>query len=181
MLKSAAVLLGTFVLVGMSAGGASADDLFESPIVGKQVANQEIAGISPDVASPWVVAEGEVEIGVYGELEMEVEGLLLLDGTVGPILEVFASLVCQKTTPTGEPTNEVVASTGNVPLSADGDAEIDETIDLPDVCVAPIVLIRAGLLDVGFGPVEPEELGFPSPWIAASGFHFELDDSDSDD
>ena len=103
---------------------------------------------------------------------MEVEGLLLLNGTVGPILTVFASLVCQKTEAVGEgePTNEVVASAADVPLSAAGDAKIEETIILPAVCAAPIVLIRIGLLDVGFGPVEPEMLGFPSPWIAVSGF-----------
>ena len=99
---------------------------------------------------------------------MEVEGLLIsagpATGTVGPVLEVFASLVCQKTAPGGEgPTNEQVLRTGNVPLSAAGDAEIEEVIELPYVCVAPIVLIRVGFVNF---------LGFPieGPWIAASGF-----------
>ena len=63
-----------------------------------------------------------------------------------------------------------VASTADVPLSAAGNAEIEETITLPAVCVAPIVLIRIRLVDVGGGPVDIETLGVPPPWIAASGF-----------
>ncbi len=165
-------LLGVFLLAAVPAGSASAGDLFKSLVVGKQVAFQEIAGISPDLAQPWVVAEGEVEISEDGELELDVEGLLLLDATVGPVVTVFASLVCQKTGPfvAGEPTNEVVASTGDVALSAAGDAEIEETIDLPPVCVAPIVLIRINLVDFGGGPFPITDLGIPEPWIAASGF-----------
>ena len=169
-------LLGSVFLVGVSAGNAGASDLFESKLAGKQVGGQEIAGISPDVAEPWVVAEGEVEIGEDGKLELDVEGLLLLDGTVGPVLTVFASLVCQKTVASGDPTNEVVASTADVPLSAAGDAEIEEVIALPAVCVAPIVLVRINLVDVGFGPVPLTALQLPdgtflaAAWIAASGF-----------
>ena len=165
-------LLGSAFLVGVSAGDAGASDLFESKLAGKEVAFQEIAGISPDIAQPWVVAEGEVEIGEDGKLELEVKGLLLPDGTVGPIVTVFASLVCQKTVLTGAPTNEVVTSTADVPLSAAGDAEIEEIIVLPAVCVAPIVLVRVRLVDIGFGPIDIEgaPLFRPPPWIAASGF-----------
>lgn len=111
-----------------------------------------------------------MEIGENRKLELHVAGLLLLDGTIGPVLTVFASLVCQQSVLTGAPTNEVVASTLDVPLSAAGDAEIDEVITLPSSCVAPIVLIRIRLVDVGFGPVDIEDLGVPPPWIAASGF-----------
>ncbi len=75
------------------------------------------------------------------------------------------------------PTNEVVASTADVPLSAAGDAEIEDFIALPAVCVAPIVLIRVGLVDspncalVGQPrPCDVTVFGIPSPWIAASGF-----------
>ncbi len=108
------------------------------------------------------------------------EGLILTGdkttGTVETIRTVFASLVCQKIV-AGTPTNEVVASTADVPLSAAGDAEIDEVIALPAVCVAPIVLVRVGLVDspncalVGQPtPCQVTALGIPSPWIAASGF-----------
>ncbi len=166
-MRTLVTLLSAFLLVGVSAGSASADT-FESGIAGKQVAFQEIAGISPDLAQPWKVAEGTVEIGEDGELDMDVKGLLLLDDTVGPVVSVLASLVCQKTV-AGVPTNEVVASTADVPLSAAGDAEIKETITLPAVCVAPIVLIRVKLVDLGGGPFDLGAAGFTA-WIAASGF-----------
>ena len=129
MLKGAVVLLGTLVLVGMSAGSASAQTIFETGIVGKQVAFQEIAGISPDLAQPWKVASGEARIQSDGSLKAEMSGLLLLNDTVGPVVSVFASLVCQKTVASADPTNEVVASTADVALSAAGDAEIDEVIE----------------------------------------------------
>ncbi len=170
-MRTLVTLLSAFLLVGVSAGSASADT-FESGIAGKQVAFQEIAGISPDLAQPWKVAEGEVEIDEDGKLELDVEGLLLLDDTVGPVVTVFASLVCQKTAAVGAgvPTNEVVASTADAPLSAAGDFKIQDTITLPAVCVAPIVLIRINLVDFGGGPFPIANLGIPEPWIAASGF-----------
>ena len=176
-MRTLITLLGAFLLVGASAGTASAQGtVFESGIEGKQVAFQEIAGISPDLAQRWKVASGEARIESDGRLTAEMSGLLLLNDTVGPVLTVFASLVCQKTVLTGAPTSEVVASTADVALSAAGDAEIDETITLPPVCVAPIVLIRINLVDVGFGPVPITALpdgsgGFlAAAWIAASGF-----------
>ncbi len=165
-MRTLVTLLGAFLLVGASAGSASAQGtVFESGIVGKQVASQEIAGISPDVAQPWVVASGEARIQSNGRLRAEMSGLLLLDNTVGPVTEVFARLVCQKTGvgDVNVPTNTVFVDTANVPLSAAGDAEIAEIISLPSVCVAPIVLISIGR--VTFLPFD-----IKGPWIAASGF-----------
>ena len=174
-MRTLVTLLGAFLLAAVPAGSASARDLFKSGVAGKEVANQVIAGISPDVAAPWVVEEGEAKITTKGrsgntKLEVDVEGLLLLDGTVGPVRSVIASLVCQKTAASADPTNEVVADTADVPLSAAGDAEIEEAIELPPVCVAPIVLIRIKLVDFGGGPFPITDLGVPEPWIAASGF-----------
>ncbi len=172
-MRTLVTLLSAFLLVGASAGSASARDVFKTEIVGKQVAFQEIAGLSPEVAQPWVVASGEVKIQSDGNLKAVMSGLLLTSGpgagTVGPIRTVFASLVCQKTVLTGAPTNEVVVSTTDVPLSAAGDALIRETIALPEVCVAPIVLIRVKLVDLGGGPFDLGAAGFTA-WIAASGF-----------
>ncbi len=175
MRKGLVTLLGAFLLVGASAGSARAQTLFESDIVGKVVGGQEIAtpaGLM-EIGAPWVVASGKVQIQSTGRLEADVSGLLLTGGpgmgTVGPVVTVFASLVCQKTVLTGAPTNEVVVSTTDVPLSAAGDAVIDEIITLPSVCVAPIVLIRVKLADVGGGPFDIAAGGFTA-WIAASGF-----------
>ncbi len=164
------VLLGALVLAGVPAVSTSAETLFESGIAGKLVQQQPIAGISPDIARRRNVAGGEVRIETDGRLRVEVQGLVRFDGGADAVRTVFASLVCQKTVITGPPTNEVVASTLDVPLSAGGDAEIDEVITLPSVCVAPIVLIRVRLIDLGGGPFDIVELNVPRPWIAASGF-----------
>lgn len=47
-------------------------------------------------------------------------------------------------------------SSSSVPLSEDADARIDEEIELPDDCLAPVILIRADVAG--------------EPWIAATGF-----------
>ncbi len=184
-------LLGAFLLIGASAGSASAQTLFESGVEGIQVATQTIAGISG--GAPWDVAAGEVVIRETREkdgvrLKVEVEGLVLVTpfipaDPVFPVLGVCGSLVCQKTG-AGTPTNEQVATTGNFPLSpVTGNAEVDANIILPAVCVAPIVLLRVSAVDSGF--MAPEcmggagtctatgvavPIGCNGPWIAASGF-----------
>ncbi len=191
MLKSVVVtLLGMLLLVGVPAGSASAGALFESEVVGNQVATQTIAGISG--GAPWDVATGEARIDSNGDLKVEVAGLVLATpiipaDPVFPVLGVCASLVCQKTV-AGDPTNEQVATTGNFPLSpVTGNAKIGSTTDanitLPAICVAPIVLVRASAVDSGFfaeecmggaGTCTPTGVAVPigcnGPWIAASGF-----------
>ncbi len=164
-MRTLLTLLSAFLLVGASAGSARAQTLFESGIRGKQVANQAIADLGPDSAIEWKVASGEVRIESDGTLMAELSGLLLLNNTVGPVTEVFARLVCQKTGAgdVNVPTSTVFVDTANVPLSAAGDAEIAEVISLPSVCVAPIVLISIGR--VTFLPFD-----IKGPWIAASGF-----------
>lgn len=187
MLKGVVVtLLGALLLAGVPAGSASAQTIFESGVVGIQVAGQLIAGISG--GAPWDVAAGEARIESNGDLTVEVAGLVLqtpiiASDPVYPVLGVCGSLVCQKTA-AGAPTNEQVATTGNFPLSpVTGNAEIDASITLPAICVAPIVLVRASAVDSGFfTPVcmggagtctatgVPVFIGCNGPWIAASGF-----------
>ncbi len=187
MLKGAVVtLLGALLLVGVPVGSASAQTLFESGVEGIQVATQTIAGISG--GAPWDVAAGEAKIRANGDLKVEVEGLVLATpiipaDPVFPVLGVCGSLVCQKTG-AGTPTNEQVATTGSFPLSpVTGDAEVDASITLPAVCVAPIVLLRVSAVDSGFfapacmggaGTCTPTGVAVPigcnGPWIAASGF-----------
>jgi len=187
MLKAAVVtLLGGILLVGISAGSASAEDLFKSRVEGIQVTGQLIAGIAG--GAPWDVAEGRAKIRPNGDIKVELEGLVLTTpilpaDPVFPVLGVCGSLVCQKTG-AGDPTNEQVATTGNFLLSpVTGDAKIDASISLPAVCVAPTVLVRVSAVDSGFfAPAcmggagtciatgDPVFIGCNGPWIAASGF-----------
>ena len=171
MMKKSVILVAITLLTWSAS--AYAGDEFESSIVGIEVGGQVIGDNTG--GDPWVVEEGEVEIGSDGELEFEVEGLLLLDGTVGPVLSVFASLNCRTGGNDGPGDGfERVARTDNTPLSADGDAESEQTIGLPSVCVAPIVLIQIGEIEgsfIGFppGPLDVEEVLGLRFWIAASG------------
>ena len=109
---------------------------------------------------PWTVAEGEVELDGSGELKVEVTGLVFsagpFAGTTGPVTAVRASLTC-------EGVSGPVAITSPVPLSPEGDAEIEETITLPPTCVGPIVLVNLAALTGGPLPA-------PGFWIAATGF-----------
>jgi len=86
------LLMVVAMAFAFAAQSASADDLLESDIVGIKVANQILAGIAGGI--PWVVAEGEVEVSEDGKFDLEVEGLLLLDGTIGIVVDVIASLHC---------------------------------------------------------------------------------------
>jgi hypothetical protein len=92
-------------------------------------------------------------------------------GNPGPVTNVSASLVC------GGSGGTVVATTDPVPLSGDGNAEIEAGITLPDTCFGPIVLVRAAGIN---GNLLPQA----GPWIAATGFtgsseHDDKDDKDS--
>lgn len=154
----------TFLMGFASVALADNDTLLESTIVGLPfdmavntgTMDGTIRGVGPGLL-PWV-ASGEVKLEDDGNLKVEVEGLLFSagtpTGTVGAITHVRASVTCHGA--------GVVATTAVVPLSAAGDAEIEEVITLPSSCVGPIVLVRVG----GAGGNSP----LLGPWIAASGF-----------
>ena len=141
------VAITAVVVVGLSGREANAGAPFEAEVVGIEVDGQVVAGIPG--GAPWVVDEGQVRIDDDGELTLDVEGLLLLNGTVGPVFEVAAGVFCS-TVDTDEEEFTEVARTGNAPLNADGDAEIEETLELPGVCAAAIVLARVTVIDAGF-------------------------------
>jgi len=187
--RTVVTLLGTLLLVGVSAGSASAHEIFKAGVEGIQVGGQFIAGIPG--GAPWDVAFGFTTVKSNGQLKAKVEGLVLTTpiipaDPVFPVTGVCGSLVCQKTV-AGDPTNEQVAVTGSFPLSpVAGDTMINEVIALPaGVCVAPIVLLRVSEVDAGFlaascaGGATPAGCvatgisvsigGCVGPWIAASG------------
>lgn len=131
-------------------------ELFASGLVGRPVdpnLNVAIRGVAPG-AVPWALARGSTRLDANGRLSVTVTGLVItgtnsgLDGTTGPVTSVVASVTCDGSTPTME-------NTAPVPLSAQGDASINQVVALPAICEAPIVLVLAN--------------GGSGPWIAASG------------
>jgi hypothetical protein len=130
--------------------------VFRSTLIGRPAAaslDVAIRGVVPG-AVPWALTQGATRVSSAGRLSLHVEGLVItgtgthLDGTTGPVTKVVASLTCDGATP-------AIVSTGAVPLSAGGDARIDQRVAVPSPCLAPIVLVRAN--------------SSSGPWIAATG------------
>ena len=163
-----ALALSMFLLVPLASASLSSAK-------GPKVLNAHAFGSTPNItirgvdagAAPWVVDNGKIQLDPSGRLRVRIKGLVIgegalasgapvpasLVGTVATVTMVHAALTC------GGPGNGVpftITSTDAVPISTDGDLEIDAQITSPTVCAQPIVLIRIGT------PATP------GPWIAAS-------------
>ena len=91
--------------------------------------------------APWVLKEGSVTISGH-RLDLRVKGLVIPvapgNGTPGPVTTISASLFCGADTDT-----MAAATTGQVPISRDGDARIrDDSFDVPPSCLAPVILVN---------------------------------------
>lgn len=134
---AAALLLSGFV------GVAAADDDFESPLTAC-LANKTAIGDVPSCGKIWKLKSGEAELSENGSLEVEVQGLVLNDTTVGEfngtpdgVDAVAAAVLCN-----GPDGLKVVAQTEPVPLSKKGDAKIKAKVSLPKGCAGPIIVLR---------------------------------------
>jgi hypothetical protein len=126
-------------------GNDANNSSFESSVIGSVPALAVGGVVSGGVL--WVVQTGETSVSPGGRIHVEVHGLLIgqgapsnLVGTTGPVTMVGATLICG-----GAGGTPVPASGGLVtpaPLSASGNAEIDQTVNLPSACFAPVVLVR---------------------------------------
>jgi hypothetical protein len=154
-LSKKAALLAVLGAGVFAAGAIAQEFLLRSTIIGSNP-NTVIGGVKSGGA-PWTVERGSVVLDEDGRLRVEVHDLILPNlRNPGPVTNVSASLVC------GGSGGSVVATTDPVPLSGDGNAGIDEKINLPAVCFGPIILVRAA----GFnGNLLPQ----PGPWIASTG------------
>jgi hypothetical protein len=96
---------------------------------------------------PWQIAEGQGELSSNGRLEVEVQGLVLLNAApVPPALRgtnpipSFRAIVSCLTIVGGSPATANVV-TGPFPATSTGDSEIEATVALPHPCFAPIVFV----------------------------------------
>jgi hypothetical protein len=132
-----AAVLAAFNLVA-TAGADSASDgdrVLRSELIGSTPppAGPTLFGVVP-AGAPWIVAASDVDARRDGRIEARVEGLVIPGRGTGTVATVTASLFCG---------GESVGETAPVPLSADGDAEIDDTIAAaPDQCLAPVVFVH---------------------------------------
>ena len=131
---------------GRGNGGRS---LFESTIVPNLPTDPAIHGVSPAGAA-WMIKRGEVRISSGGGFRVEVRGLVLQSTGANPIPSLTAVLFCGvDTTP--------AASSGPVPFSTAGNADVRTNVTLPAKCIAPVVLLE---ISPSAGQVR---------WIGASG------------
>ena len=97
-------------------------------------------GVTPGNA-PWVLKEGSVQLSGH-RLDLRVRGLVIPvapgNGTPGPVTTIGASLYC------GADSNTMAAATtGQVPISRDGDARIrDDSFAVPSTCLSPVILVN---------------------------------------
>ena len=90
---------------------------------------------------PWVMKEGTVRLDGHS-LDLRVKGLVIPiapgNGTPGPVNTISASLYC------GADSDTMAAqTTGQVPISRDGDARIrDNSFNVPSTCLSPVILVN---------------------------------------
>ena len=165
MKKSLLLLLSSVVLVGglLVAGPASVasgqgakkildfDTMVGVPRPFTGAANA-IRGVSGG-GLPWVIDQGKGKLRADGRIQVEVQGLVLdpndadviaagLAGT-NPVANFKAIVSCLSKNAAGTIATTVNVETDLFPASATGDSEIEDTVDLPEPCIAPIVFVTS--------------------------------------
>jgi hypothetical protein len=120
--------------VSNGAGLANADGTFPN------VRLNVVRGVNPG-AGPWRIADLRADIDTDGRIKVRGRGLLLASGnSIGQNANqsVFATLICEASAPFVEHSTTV-----SVPLDANGDFRIDDTLNtVPSECPSPVLLIR---------------------------------------
>src|SRR3954451_20398480 len=134
---SLALAVGAFGHRGGGHGGKALIDAALAPSVPTDPAFHGVAA----GGAPWVLKRGDVEVK-RNRLELRVRGLVIPtapgNGTPGPVTTISASLYCGADADTAP-----ADTTGQVPISRRGDARIqDRSFDVPDPCLAPVVLVH---------------------------------------
>jgi len=117
----------------------------------------------PGGGLPWVIGSANGQLGRDGDIQVEVEGLVIdpndqaaIDAGVAgtnPVPNFKAIVSCLSKDSQGNAFT-TSAETGLFPATADGNAEIEDTVSLPDLCIAPIVFVTSP----------------GGQWFAATGF-----------
>ena len=140
-LAAALVAAGSLVFaLGASRGSTTSGNggtLLRATLAPSVPTDPSFHGIAPG-GVPWILDESQVRLRGDGRIEIEIEGLVIPTlGTPGPVTSVSASLLCGADASAGP-----AATTGTVPLSSAGDAEIEAQLTLPATCLAPIVVVH---------------------------------------
>jgi hypothetical protein len=157
LLLSLLGVTGLAVVFGATAGGNTAKVLkFErmAPVVAPFTGSTNpIRGINGG-GVPWSIESGTGFLRADGRLHIEVEGLIIPALGRNPVPAFRGVVNCL--TPDA-PMTGVNLVTDPFPATMSGDAEIDATVDLPEMCVAPIVFVTNGTGSA------------PGAWFATTG------------
>ena len=147
-LAAAGCLVAAMVVKAVPPGGPASQMLeFNTmfPVSGPSVGTTNpIRGISGG-GVPWIITEARGELRSDGKIEVNVEGLVLASSHSNPVPNFRAVVSCQSIDGTGNP-SIVNVSTGDFPASSTGDAMIEDTVELPHPCIAPIVFVTNSAL-----------------------------------
>ena len=112
------------------------------PVQGGYVGSSNpIRGINGGGKS-WIITMGQGVLTANGNLQVHVKGLVLTETGTNPIPDFKAIVSCLSMDSSGNPTM-VTVSTGNFPASNSGNAYIQAKVDLPAVCMAPMVFVTS--------------------------------------
>jgi len=114
-------------------------------------ATNAIRGV-PGGGAPWVVDFANGKLKPNGDLRIAIKGLVFDPndpaniasgrGGTNPITNFKAIVSCLSKDAAGNPTT-INVSTGLFPADFAGNAQIDETLSLPQPCIAPIIFVTS--------------------------------------
>ena len=134
MSRSLRLAITTIALAGLVLGSVSTTiaggpKVLDARMTGIPTSGLVLHGITGG-GVPWKIDEGRAKLFADGRLQVEVRGLVVASSGVNPVATGRAIVTCSSV---------AVASTGAVPFSPTGDADVDTSINLPSTCLAPAV------------------------------------------
>jgi hypothetical protein len=152
-----ALALGLITQASSAGGGRNSTVLKFKTMVGTVAPYtgpvNAIRGI-PGAGSPWSIDEADGTLKEKGNLEVEVEGLVITSTGTNPVPTFRAVVSCLSIAAGAAVTvNRVTAP---FPATTTGDAEFEGKVNLPSPCLAPIVFVTTGT-------------GDPPAWFSVTG------------
>jgi len=123
------IALAGLVLGSVSTTIAGGPKVLDARLTGIPTGGLVLHGITGG-GVPWKIDEGRAKLFADGRLQVEVRGLVVASSGVNPVATGRAIVTCSSV---------AIASTGAVPFSPTGDADVDTSINLPSTCLAPAV------------------------------------------
>jgi hypothetical protein len=134
----------------VAAGPGRGRPILDANLAGLPTPGLVLAGV-PGAGHAWAIRDDDAHLSADGRLDLHVRGLVLTGLLTNPIASGIAIVSCNG--------GADIVTSDSVPFSVpDGDAHVDQVLDLPASCLAPTVF---------FGI--PATSTAPAKWFAVSG------------